>query len=434
MDKFSASNNVIYVDCSAGMAGDMFLAALLEIAADFDHLKTGLSKLSLSGYSLKIYRDKRAGISGLRFEVLSDEGHAHRHLSDISSMILGSTLSPEVRDMTLKAFTLLAEAEGKVHGEPAENVHFHEVGAADSIIDITGAMIMLEHLGWPEVIFSPLNVGSGTVRCAHGTLPVPAPAAAELLRGVSVYSSGDPMERVTPTGAVLVKTLGGRICSGMPGGEIIATGTGLGSRDGTPPNILRVTMLEKKEHLFHDRGIELSANIDDMFPQDLSYLMERLFDAGALDVWFENIQMKKNRPGVKVCMLAHEASSEKLEQIMLRESSSLGVRKVYVERSMLGRRSDVVETSLGPVRVKCGLIGGKTVKEMPEFEDIKKIASERGMTLADVRSLIIRERDAAEDETGASGAGCRETHHMEHVHEDDHPHLHPHTHQENGDK
>lgn len=243
------------------------------------------------------------------------------------------------------------------------------------------------------------------------------------------------MERVTPTGAVLVKTLGGRICSGMPGGEIIATGTGLGSRDGTPPNILRVTMLEKKEPLFHDRGVELSANIDDMFPQDLSYLMERLFDAGALDVWFENIQMKKNRPGVKVCMLAHEASSEKLEQIMLRESSSLGVRKVYVERSMLGRRSEVVETSLGTVRVKCGLIGGKTVKEMPEFEDIKKIAAERGMALADVRSLIIRERDikSVDEAQAQSQKGSKETHKHEHKHEHDHScgheHHHPHPHQ-----
>jgi uncharacterized protein (DUF111 family) len=221
----------------------------------------------------------------------------------------------------------------------------------------------------------------------------------------------------------------------MPGGEIMASGTGLGSRDGTPPNILRVTMLKNKEALLHDRGIELSANIDDMLPQDLSYLMEKLFENEALDVWFENIQMKKNRPGVKICVLAHETSSEKLETIMLRESSSLGVRKVYVERTMLDRRSDVVETSLGPVRVKCGIIGGNRVKEMPEFEDIKKIASERDMTLADVRSLIIRERDrkSADEAQVPSQKGSMETHKHDHEHEHDHSfgheHHHPHPHQ-----
>lgn len=435
MDIFDGENNVIYVDCSAGIAGDMFLAALVEMTDGFDHLRSELAKISLRGYSLDLFRDKRGGISGLRFDVVSEEGHVHRHLSDIKEMLLESNLSDEVKKMTIKAFSLLAEAEGKVHGEPADHIHFHEVGAVDSIIDIAGAMIMLEYLGWPEAVFSPLNVGSGTVRCAHGTLPVPAPATLELLKGLQVFSSGDPMERVTPTGAVLVKTLGGRISPSMPAGEIRSAGIGLGTREGTPPNILRVTMLEKKEPLLHDRGVELSANIDDMFPEDLSYLMERLFDGGALDVWFENIQMKKNRPGVKVCVLAHETSSENLEQIMLRESSSLGLRKICVERSMLDRRSDVVGTSLGHVRVKCGLIGGKTVKEMPEFEDIKKIASERGMTLADVRALIIRERnrDTADEMPSLSKEGCTEAQQHEHEHghghEHHHPHRHPHPHQ-----
>ncbi len=427
MDNFAASDNVIYVDCSAGIAGDMFLAALLDMAGDPGHFKSELSKLTLSGYRIEIFRDKRGGISGLRFDVLSGEGHAHRHLSDIGEIILRSALPPRVKEMAVKAFTLLAEAEGKVHGEPAGHVHFHEVGAVDSIIDIVGAMIMLDHLGWPEVIFSPLNVGSGTVRCAHGTLPVPAPATLELLKGLPVHSAGDPMERVTPTGAVLVKTLGGRISPSMPAGEIRSVGIGLGTREGTPPNILRATMFEKKEALLHDRGVELSANIDDMFPQDLSYLMDRLFEGGALDVWFENIQMKKNRPAVKVCVLAHEAGSEKLEQIILRESSSLGVRKVYVERSMLGRRSDVVGTSLGPVRIKRGLAGGKSVKEMPEFEDIKRIASERDMTLTDVRALIIREIKTGENAPEPSTEETRETTPHEHMHDHHHGSVHSQT-------
>ena len=334
---------MIYVDCSAGIAGDMFLAALLEMTDGFDHLRSELAKISLKGYSLDLFRDKRGGISGLRFDVVSEEGHVHRHLADIKEMLLESTLSDEVKKMTVMAFSLLAEAEGKVHGEPADHVHFHEVGAVDSIIDMTGAMIMLEYLGWPEVVFSPLNVGSGTVKCAHGVLPVPAPATLELLKDISVYSMGDPMERVTPTGAVLVKSLGGRISAGMPHGKIVSTGIGLGSRDGALPNILRATLLKRSDVFLYDRGVELSANIDDMFPQDLAYLMEKLFDAGALDVWFESIQMKKNRPAVKVCTLCRECDSELLQEMILRRVLPFGVRKIYVERSILARSTDVMK-------------------------------------------------------------------------------------------
>lgn len=445
MDNLAVGSKIIYVDCSAGIAGDMFLAALLDMTGGFGHLKTELSKVPLSGYSLDLFRDKRGGISGLRFDVDPGEGHVHRHLSDIKEMVLGSSLSECVRDMTVTAFSHLAEAEGKVHGEPAENVHFHEVGAVDSIIDITGAMIMLDYLGWPKVIFSPLNLGSGTVKCAHGILPVPAPATAELLKGMSVYSSGDPMERVTPTGAALVRLLGGTITAGIPQGKIVDTGIGLGSREGELPNLLRVTMLERDDSFLCDRGVEISANIDDMLPQDLAYLMEKLFDAGALDVWFENIQMKKNRPAVKVCALCHEGSSELLGKIILKESTSLGVRKIYVERSMLERRTDVADTSLGPVRIKSGLIDGIVIKEMPEFEDIKKIASERGMTLADIRRLIVREKRSSEagrgpsvrecgdlqgniDETGIEESAPSGGHHHHH------PHPHEHFHGESGEK
>lgn len=440
----------LYVDCSAGIAGDMFLAAMLDMSGAFEHLKDELAKLPLSGYELKLFRDRRSGISGLRFDVETDEGHVHRHLSDIREMVMGSALSDQVREMTMKPFTLLAEAEGKVHGEPPEHVHFHEVGAVDSIIDITGAMVMLEYLGWPEIIFSNLNVGSGTVDCAHGVLPVPAPATAELLKGLPVYSSGDPMERVTPTGAVLVKALGGRISAGIPRGRMLETGIGLGSRDGTPPNILRVTKLATEGFLLSDVGVELSANIDDMLPQDLSYLMDKLFNEGALDVWFEQIQMKKNRPAVKVCALAHEPEADHVAETILRESSTLGVRRTYVERSMLGRRAGEVMTSLGPVRIKCGMMSGIVIKEMPEFEDIKKIAVEKGMPLAEVRALVTKETHGNEKDfsqpTKVQGAVrevfCNELsqdavkaglhHHGEHKHTHRHPHVHSHCDEESG--
>ncbi|NCB26430.1 MAG: nickel pincer cofactor biosynthesis protein LarC [Bacteroidia bacterium] len=448
MGNLTEGTKILYVDCSAGIAGDMFLAALLDMTGSMEHLKNELEKILLSGYSLDLFRDKRGGISGLRFDVVSEEGHVHRHLSDIKEMLLESTLSDEVKKMTIKAFSLLAEAEGKVHGEPADHVHFHEVGAVDSIIDMTGAMIMLEYLGWPEVVFSPLNVGSGTVKCAHGVMPVPAPATLELLKDISVYSMGDPMERVTPTGAVLVKSLGGIIAAGMPHGKIVSTGIGLGSRDGVLPNILRATMLKQSDMFLFDRGVELSANIDDMFPQDLAYLMEKLFDAGALDVWFENIQMKKNRPAVKVCTLCHEGDSELLQEMILRESSSLGVRKIYVERSMLARSTDVMETSLGPVRMKSALMGNNFIKEMPEFEDIRKIASERSMPLSEVRSLIARERETAVRSSTLIQEDCEaklnltkedfnEPHSNEkdvHHHRHHHPHSHGHDHSDFGEE
>ena len=434
---------MIYVDCFAGIAGDMFLASLLDMTGSFEHLKNELAGIPLSGYKLDLFRDKRAGISGLRFDVPLYEEHCHRHLSDIKKMILASSLSNEVKDMTIKTFILLAEAEGKVHGEPADHIHFHEVGAVDSIIDITGAMIMLEHLGWPEVIFSPLNVGSGTVKCAHGILPVPAPATVELLMGLPVYSAGDPMERVTPTGAVLVKSLGGKTFTGMPQGKIVNIGVGLGSRDGSLPNILRTTMLEKNHALLYDRGVELSANIDDMLPQDLSYLMEKLFDAGALDVWFENIQMKKNRPAVKICTLSHEDVAELLQETILRESSSLGVRKIYVERSMLERCTNILETSIGSVRMKSALMDGIVIKEMPEFEDIRKIASERSMPLFEVRMIVARESEAAaqnllEEDCRKNPTDIKEDLTDSQVNEIDghkhaHHHAHPH-HSEGGEK
>ena len=391
MGNLAEGSKILYVDCSAGIAGDMFLAALFDMTGSFEHLKNELNKMPLSGYSLNLFKDKRGGISGLRFDVDSEEGHVHRHLTNIKEMILGSTLTDSVKKMTVKAFTLLAEAEGKVHGEPADHVHFHEVGALDSIIDITGAMIMLEYLGWPEVVFSPLNVGAGTVSCAHGVLPVPAPASVELLKGISVYSEGDPMERVTPTGAVLVKSLGGRISAGMPHGKIVDTGIGLGSRDGILPNILRATMLEKNDALLFDRGVELSANIDDMLPQDLAFLMEKLFDAGALDVWFENIQMKKNRPAVKLTVLSPPDKLEHLARLVLTETTAIGVRYYPVARLKLERTVEQRETSMGAVRVKVIRDGGTILRIAPEFEECRRIAEEQGVPLLEVYRRVERE-------------------------------------------
>lgn len=387
---YEQGERTLYVDCAAGIAGDMFLASLADLTEGGEYLRGELAKLPLANYELEIYKDVRGGMSGLRFGVKAGETHIHRHLSDIENIISASALPVKVKAETARAFTLLASAEAKVHGIAAERVHFHEVGAVDSIIDLTGAMIMLDYLGWPRVVFSPLNTGSGTVKCAHGVMPVPAPAAAELLRGVSVYSQGEPMERVTPTGAALVKTLGAEIADAMPAGRIEKIGVGLGTREGSPPNLLRTTLIKTGETSLQRRETfrELCANLDDMNPQDLSAVMSRLFEEGALDVWFEPIQMKKNRPAVKLCCLAAEAERDKLAEIILRETTTLGVRVYGGERYILDRRVDSFNTPLGEVRIKSAISRGKVLKRMPEFDDILKLSKKHKMSVLAVREIL----------------------------------------------
>lgn len=421
----------LYLNCTAGIAGDMFLAALLEITDGERHLKAELAKLPLTGYELDIYRAVRGGFSGLRLEVRTDETHVHRHLNDIRRILSGSGLSQRVRDETERAFTLLAEAEGKVHGAGAEDVHFHEVGAVDAIIDLTGAMIMLEYLGWPQVLFSPLNVGSGTVACAHGVLPVPAPAVAELLQGVEIYSRGEPMERVTPTGAALVKTLGGTIRASLPRGIMGKTGVGLGLRDSVLPNALRAVMIEDVEEPLGvtEAYCELCSNIDDMSPQDLSAAMTSLFEAGALDVWFEPIQMKKNRPAVKLCCLGTAAARENLAEIFLRETTSLGVRVHHGERYVMDRRIDEFETPLGKVRVKSAMSQGKVIRQMPEFDDILRLSKQNEMPVLSVRDILSSLEFVPES---CSDTPCGDNCRQRELSAEEHNHGHSHTHEAGG--
>lgn len=401
-------NRALFINCQAGIAGDMFLASLIEIAAGEDYLRAELAKLQLPGYSILIFSDMRGGLSGTRFDVKADESHVHRHLSDIRRIISKSGLSEKVQIATMRAFTLLAEAEAKVHGTGIDEVHFHEVGAVDSIIDITGAMIMLDYLGWPEVVFTPLNVGSGTLECAHGVLPIPAPATAELLQGVSVYSRGEPMERVTPTGAVLVRALGASISLSQPSGKIVKIGNGLGAKNSALPNVLRAILIERESAASYNMETfaELCANIDDMSPEDLSAVMERLFEDGALDVWYEPIQMKKNRPAVKLCCLAVLSHRDRLAEIILRETTSLGVRIHAGERYVLDRRIDTFDTPLGALRVKSAIAQGRVVKQMPEFDDILKLSKKHGIPVMKIREILAMQEFVPQlkDESGKQKA------------------------------
>lgn len=396
----------LYLDCFAGIAGDMFIGALMNLVPHPEIIKDEIKKihaLDPDEYGITIEHTTRNGIAGINFDVRlkhhhdeheHEHHHHHRRLHDIEAMISGSDLSQRVKRETLRAFSVLADAEAHVHGTTPEEIHFHEVGAVDSIIDIAGAFIMMEALGWPGVVCSPVNVGSGTVTCAHGVLPVPAPATEYLLRGLPVFSAGSPMERTTPTGALLVRLLADRFSS-MPSGKIAASGFGFGNHEsGDMPNALRAVMLEsegKVGGLVYEKLTLVECNIDDMNPQDYEPVFAKLSEAGALDVWTENIAMKKSRPGVKLCCLTIPDKAVEMSRIILTHTTSQGVRLKDYDRLRLKWKVEEAETSLGKIRVKVTELDGEIVRSIPEYEDVKAIAVHHNISMWEARAMILRE-------------------------------------------
>ncbi len=398
----------LYLDCFAGIAGDMFIGALLNLVPDKKILAEGIKKiraLNPEEYELIIEETTKNGLAGINFDVkLNHEHHHehehnhehhHRHLADIEEMISSSGLSLTVKREVLRAFSILAEAEAHVHGTTPDKIHFHEVGAVDSIIDITGAFILMEALGWPRVLCSPINTGSGTVECAHGVLPVPAPATEYLLHGLPVFAQGSPMERTTPTGALLAKILADGF-SAIPNGKIIASGFGFGNRESDDmPNALRALLIDTSSEteingLVREKISLLECNIDDMNPQDYESVIEKLFAAEALDVWTENIFMKKNRPAVKLCCLARPEDVMKFSEIILKNTTSQGVRFSEFDRLRLKWKIEEVETPLGKIHVKVTELNGETVRKIPEYEDVKKIAMLHNISMFEARQKILR--------------------------------------------
>ena len=404
----------LYLDCFAGIAGDMLIGALLNLVHDPEIIVKEIEKIhTLDGeYKILIEHTTRNGIAGINFDVKishddehehghehaheheHDEHHHHRHLHDIEAMITGSDLSQRVKRETLRAFSMLADAEAHVHGTTPDKIHFHEVGAVDSIIDIAGAFVLMEALGWPRVICSPVNVGSGTVKCAHGVLPVPAPAAEYLLRGLPVFANGSPMERTTPTGALLVKILADRFGT-IPAGKISASGFGFGNHESDDmPNALRAVMLDSTDEvsgLVYEKITMIESNIDDMNPQDYETVCGKLFEAGALDVWTENISMKKFRPGVKLCCMSKPDDAVKICRLILTHTTSQGVRLKDYDRLRLKWRIDECDTSLGKIRVKVTELDGEILRKVPEYEDVKAVAAHHNISIHDARNLILRE-------------------------------------------
>jgi uncharacterized protein (TIGR00299 family) protein len=385
--------NILYFDCFAGISGDMTVAALLDLGVPLELLEEGLTRLSLprSGYRVGMERVERRGIRAVQFHVHVEEHQPHRHYTDIAGMIEQSSLAGSVKELAQKIFFRLAEAEARVHGVEIGHVHFHEVGGVDSIIDIVGTAICLDHLGIEGFHAAPLPFGSGFIETAHGRLPVPAPATAELLQGAAVHFAAGPGERVTPTGAAIVTTLA-RDFGTPPPMRIMRVGSGAGSRDFADiPNILRLVVGEKSATLPQEEIHVIETHIDDMNPEICGFLMERLLASGALDVAFSSLQMKKNRPGIKLTVLTPRAKLDELARLVLTESTAIGVRHYPVERITLARAAEERETSLGPVRVKVVRDGGVVMRVVPEFEECRRLAEEKGLPLLEVYKIVERE-------------------------------------------
>jgi len=379
-----------YFDCFSGISGDMCLGALVSAGVPLGTLKRELRELPLGGYALIAKEARRAGLAALKVEVeLSqpNESQMGRRFKDISSIIRDSGLSPSVKQKGLEIFRRLFEAEAQVHGESFSKIHLHELGAVDAVVDVIGTLICLEHLGVEKVVSSPLNLGSGTVKAAHGELPVPAPATMRLLKGVPVYSSGAPHELTTPTGAAIMTALASGF-GDMPLMRVEAEGAGAGGRDiKGRPNVLRVLIGETASS--GDEISVIETNIDDMDPRLYEEVMGRLFKAGALDVFLTNIMMKKGRPGVKLTVLCPDELRPALSEIILRETTTLGVRHYRAGRTVLDRKTVTVRTRFGPLRVKTASVDG-VVKAMPEYEDLRRASQKHGVPVAEVAAEAVR--------------------------------------------
>jgi uncharacterized protein (TIGR00299 family) protein len=386
----------LYFDCFSGASGDMILGALLDLGLPLDGLRGALGSLAIEFGEVTSERVSRAGIAATKFRLVEKTGnpapaqaHKHHHLKHIVAAIRRSSLSPEGQDRGVQLFERLAEAEAAIHDTPIERVHLHEVGALDSIIDIVGAVYGFEWFGIADVVASPLNVGGGTVRCAHGMFPVPAPATARLLSDAPVYGSGTT-ELVTPTGALLVTSYA-REFGPLPAMRIQGIGYGAGDRDPKDaPNVLRVFRGERLEAGADERIVQIECEIDDMNPQLFGPLMDRLADAGALDVFYAAVQMKKNRPGTLVTIIAPPARREAIAGVLFTDTTTIGMRYQEMRRDTLDREIRSIDTPVGPVRFKIASRAGRVLNAAPEFDDCARIATERGMAIKDVQALAAR--------------------------------------------
>ncbi|MBU3100735.1 MULTISPECIES: nickel pincer cofactor biosynthesis protein LarC [Clostridium] len=433
---------ILYYDCFSGISGDMNLGALLDLGIDEKYLVDELSKLNLNGYEIKVSRDIRKGIEGTKVDVLlqehnhehsheevielhhHDDAHgehnheqlhndnegAHKHvhagiehihkdqrnLNDIEKIINLSELSSKVKELSMKIFMKVALAEAKVHGKPLYKIHFHEVGAVDSIVDIVGAAICLNYLNVDKIMSSSVELGGGFVKCAHGLIPVPAPATVEILKGIPVKLGAVPFETTTPTGAAI---LAANVCEFKDDNNFIINkiGYGIGNRDTEIPNVLRVMLVEQADKVsneeYDDETVEqiIECNIDDMNPELYEYIIDMVFNEGALDAYITPIIMKKGRPSVKISILCEEDKTTRMKEILFRETTTLGVRSFKVDKIKLKREFIKVNTSYGEVTVKESYYKGEKIKSKFEYEECKRIAKSTGVPISEVYEKLRNE-------------------------------------------
>jgi hypothetical protein len=388
---------ILYFDCSAGISGDMTLGALLHLGVCVDELNTELAKLPIKGFQINTQKVNKKGVEALKVDVLVTEEDAHhRGLTTIKNIINESTLDEKVKETAIKIFTKLGEAEAKIHGTTVDKIHFHEVGAIDAIVDIVGSTILLDKLQIDAVYASSIHTGSGFVTCQHGTMPIPAPATLELLKGAPIYSTEIKGELTTPTGAAILSTLAKEFGQ-IPLMKIDKIGYGAGTKDLAIPNVLRVSLGYLEEVYFDcEQQWMLECNIDDMNHEFIDYVMDKLFHAGAKDVYITPIQMKKNRPALKLNVLYDREIEEKVLSISFTETTSIGIRKYTVEKIMLDRKIQSIETPWGSVNVKLAYYKEQMVNAAPEYEDCKRLSEKTGLPIkqiySEVNALISRNK------------------------------------------
>jgi uncharacterized protein (TIGR00299 family) protein len=381
---------ILYYDCFSGISGDMNLGAMIDLGVDKTFLTSELNKLNLKGWELHAEKDQRHGIGGTKVTVKqTHHKHAHRHLSDIEKIIRESSLDQKTKDLSMKIFMKVALAEASIHEIPVDEVHFHEVGAIDSIIDIVGAAICFNSLNPDAVYVTPVELGSGFVKCDHGTLPVPAPATAEIIKGIPSKTGGVNFEATTPTGAAIIAALGTHFNTGTPI-RIDKTGYGVGHKENPAvPNLLRVFTGEAEEQASGHDALLLECNIDDMNPEFFEYISEKLFVAGASDVYISGIIMKKGRPGNILNVICEPGLGGIVKEIIFTESTSVGIRSFPFRKDTLSRKFEVIKTPYGNVTVKHSFYNEKEVSCKPEFEECRKIAIEKGIPIKDIYNNIM---------------------------------------------
>ncbi|NLU42083.1 MAG: nickel pincer cofactor biosynthesis protein LarC [Firmicutes bacterium] len=394
---------IAYFNCSSGVSGDMIVGALLHAGMPLDYLRSELEKLALPGVSVSAEPAVRAHLAGVRFYVNYPKETRARHLSDIAAIINRATLAQRVKERALAVFSRLAQAEAKVHNVDVDHVHFHEVGAADAIVDIVGACLGLEYFGVDEVYSSSINVGGGTVVCEHGTMPVPAPATAELLKGVSTYSTGEIGELATPTGSAVLSALAARFGQ-QPAMVVRSVGYGAGAKDLAIPNLLRVSIGEPADSATSDDALDneivtavaealgaqtdsvivIETEIDDMNPEALPELVQKVMSAGALDVHHSPVSMKHGRPGLNLSAICDDNSLELVARCLFEQSTTFGIRTRRANRIKLQRTIVKVDTKYGQIGVKVGYLASRAVTASPEHRDCAEAARKSGVSVIEV--------------------------------------------------